>query len=273
MVFKRKGTDFQLGNLQTQILLMLKYKSAYGYELMDSLRRIRWNVSSGLLYPTLRKLERKGFIESFTSSPLRGQKERKNYKLTLKGADYLQKNFIVTLSDAKYYISSFQELFDTDLINFFEKEILVLNLLNIIGPKTVLNVLFKGKIPKTVEFMEIYDFNEQIKESKEKKWLQILLFMPFSFIIYDFGVSADEKYREMLIDFRKALKDEGRLWIVDIEWTKHAMVDGLTFMMTGEFSKMAYTADEIKNLLLSVNFKNIRLIGSSNGIVIVAADK
>ncbi|MHA1301837.1 MAG: PadR family transcriptional regulator [Candidatus Helarchaeota archaeon] len=273
MFFKRKKSDGQLGNLQTQILLMLTYRSVHGYELMEILKEIRGKVTSGLLYPTLKKLENKGYIESFTSTPLRGQKKRKNYKLTIKGLDYLQKNFFIPLADAEFYISSFQRLFEKFLMKNFEQETLVLNLLRVIGPKTVLNVLFKGKIPKTVKFMGVYEFNELIEKKQLKKWSQIILFMPFSFVFHDLGSLIHQKNKEMLDNLRAALTDDGKLWIIDIEWIKHAMVDGLVFLITGEFSRMALTFDEIKNLMLSAEFENIRKIGSRNGIMIISAEK
>ena len=121
--------------------------------------------------------------------------------------------------------------------------------------------------------MEIYEFHELKKEARLKTWPQILLFMPFSFTFQNYDHEANERYKELLTDFKDVLDQNGLLWIVDIEWIKHAMVDGLAFMMTGEFSKMAMTFVDIKNLMVSAGFENVRKIGSSNGIMIISAEK
>ncbi|MHA1264392.1 MAG: PadR family transcriptional regulator [Candidatus Helarchaeota archaeon] len=273
MILKRKKSEPELGDFQIQILLLLKYRSIHGYKLLQALKERGWQVASGTLYPTLQKLEAKGYIESFTSPPLRGQKERKNYRLTLKGMNYLQEIFNISFADAEFYIRSFQEFFQTKLVRYFGEDILILNLLNIIDPQLVFNALFQGKVPATVSFKNIYEFNLAVQESKMRLWPQILLFMPFSFTDRNYGISAVENYTELLANVRKSLLTQGRLWIVDFEWIKHALVDALTFLVTGELLQLAFTFSEIKALLLSARFMNVTKIGAENGIMIVLAEK
>lgn len=273
MFFKRKKSDRELGKFQLQILLLLKYRSIHGYELLEALEQRGWRTASGTLYPTLQKLETMGYIEAFTSEPLRGQKKRKNYKLTMKGMNYLQKNFNIPFEDAEFYIRSFENFFQTHLIGYFENRGLIINLLNIVDPKFVFQLLFHGKVPEAVKFMQIYNFNTQVKEGKLGTWQQILLFMPFSFTDRNYGISAEENYRELLGNVRESLTEEGRIWIVDIEWIKHAMVDILSFLVSGEISQLAFTFEEIKHLLVKMGFHNVNKVGAENGIMIISALK
>ncbi len=276
MLRKRKKSE-RLGFFQNQILFLLKYRSMHGYELLEVLKKKGWRPSTGSLYPALRKLEEKGYIESFESSQLRGPKKRKNYILTVKGLDYIQENFFYDITQdllrARLYLNPFQELVN-NLTPYFNKGGLVLDLLNYIDPNAVLNYLLKGNIPKNIKFMKVYEFYNLINENKMQNWLQILLFFPFSMTYSEFGVSAVEKYQELFKKIEKFLTDDGKLWIIDVEWIEaHFLVDALTFLATGDIKQLAYTFDEIKNLLLSINFRNITKISSKNGILVISADK
>ena len=276
MLRRRKKSE-KLGTFQNQILFMLKYRSMHGYELLEVLKKKGWRPSTGSLYPALKKLEDGGYIQSFESSQLRGPKKRKNYILTLQGLDYLQKNFFYDITQdilrAKLYLNPFQELVNS-LTPYFNRGGLVIDLLNYIDPKSILNYLLKGKIPNTIQFMKIYEFYNLINENKMKIWDQILLFFPFSMTYRDFGGSPVEKYQELFNNIKSFLTDDGKLWIVDVEWIEtHFLVDALTFLATGDIKQLAYTIDEIKSLLLSVNFKNITKISSKNGILVISADK
>ena len=73
--------------LELAVLGLLKERSMHGYqlsrELGDSLGGL-WRVSYGSLYPTLRRLERDGAIESEAGDE-RGARRKKVYRITSKG--------------------------------------------------------------------------------------------------------------------------------------------------------------------------------------------
>ena len=72
--------------LDFAILGLLHDEPRHGYELKRALGDLGfWQVSFGSLYPALRRLEKKGFIEA---SP--GEGRRKSYRLTETGTDGLQ---------------------------------------------------------------------------------------------------------------------------------------------------------------------------------------
>ncbi len=61
---KRPVTEMDVGLLQMQILWLLNRKPTYGYEMMETLNKIkRTKITQGTLYPTLQKLQKLGFVK------------------------------------------------------------------------------------------------------------------------------------------------------------------------------------------------------------------
>ncbi|MCX6815258.1 MAG: PadR family transcriptional regulator [Candidatus Aenigmarchaeota archaeon] len=55
---KRPQSEMELGMLQMQILWFLNRKPAHGYEIMETLNKIKTTkITQGTLYPTLQRLE------------------------------------------------------------------------------------------------------------------------------------------------------------------------------------------------------------------------
>lgn len=242
----------------------------HGYEILNTFGQKGWKPSSGTLYPALKQLEERGFIEKFESDPIRGHKQRSNYKLTNKGFDYVQKTFNITIQHPELYIKPFMELYPKYIGEIIHLKALVLDFMNFINPEDVLKEIYPKRLPSNIEIKKVYDFN--LESPKSKLYEGILLFLPFSFIYRDFYSNPTQNHLKVLQDVKSALTPDGRIVIVDIEWTKHALVDILSFMASGELTKMAYTEDEIKNLLIKSGYKNISLIKKMRGIIIILAE-
>jgi len=72
--------------LDFAILGLLREQPRHGYELKRALGDLGfWQVSFGSLYPALRRLEKKGFIEATA-----GEGRRKAYRMTAAGTEGLQ---------------------------------------------------------------------------------------------------------------------------------------------------------------------------------------
>lgn len=75
------------GTLKTMLLCLFEEKGAmYGYEITQTVKQRSQEdiqLTEGALYPSLHKLEDKGFLESFKQ--LEGGRTRKYYQLTDKG--------------------------------------------------------------------------------------------------------------------------------------------------------------------------------------------
>jgi len=62
-IFGSLKSEMEVGMLQMQILWMLNRKSTHGYEIMETLNKIKsTRITQGTLYPTLKKLRKHGFV-------------------------------------------------------------------------------------------------------------------------------------------------------------------------------------------------------------------
>lgn len=76
---------------QFMLLSLIKKKDMYGYEIIETLRTASKNVfdlKEGTLYPMLHRLEKAGFLKSY-SHKLESGPTRKYYSITDKGAKQL----------------------------------------------------------------------------------------------------------------------------------------------------------------------------------------
>ncbi len=98
----------ELGLFQLQILLMLTDRPLHGYELKKAFKELRGHeLSSGMLYPTLRKLEARGYIKGEWVK--KGKRKKRLYYLTDKGWNELKKLLdIYLLSPLENLWSNFQ---------------------------------------------------------------------------------------------------------------------------------------------------------------------
>lgn len=75
------------------VLSLLDTQDMYGYQMIAELERKfdkTFSMKEGTLYPILRTLENEGAVQSYTESSPSGR-ARKYYRLTKKGAGFLEK--------------------------------------------------------------------------------------------------------------------------------------------------------------------------------------
>lgn len=59
----KKPSPIEVGLLQMQILWLLNRKSTHGYDIMETLNKIKsTKITQGTLYPTLKSLKKYGFV-------------------------------------------------------------------------------------------------------------------------------------------------------------------------------------------------------------------
>jgi DNA-binding PadR family transcriptional regulator len=76
--------------LELAILGLLKERPMHGYELRKQLSQklgLFWTVSFGSLYPTLKKLERRGVVEKVTPEGGERPRRKQEYRITAAGED------------------------------------------------------------------------------------------------------------------------------------------------------------------------------------------
>jgi len=93
-----KKEQQSLSPVEEYIFTVLDGNEMYGLEILDALEHGsggKLQLSTGTLYPTLRRLENKGFVETRWGDEIleeRGGARRKYYKITPKGAKILRDN-------------------------------------------------------------------------------------------------------------------------------------------------------------------------------------
>ena len=78
------------GTLEYCILLMLRKRTCYGYEILQELSKYPIIASTeSTIYPLLRRLQKENYLESVWKDSTEGLPPRKYYTLTAEGEDYL----------------------------------------------------------------------------------------------------------------------------------------------------------------------------------------
>jgi PadR family transcriptional regulator PadR len=82
--------DFFLGFIKIHILYHASKEPIFGVQIAQELTRHGYNVGPGTLYPTLHRLERDGYLESYTR--VVDGKMRKYYRATDEGKRILEQS-------------------------------------------------------------------------------------------------------------------------------------------------------------------------------------
>ena len=92
---KDLNKDLMASSLAPIVLMILRGRESYGYEIIQELREKssgQLSVAEGTLYPILKKMESKNWIESTWKTADTGR-ERKYYKLTSEGKKELEEQY------------------------------------------------------------------------------------------------------------------------------------------------------------------------------------
>ena len=82
--------EFFLGFIKIHILYHASKEPIFGVEIAEELARHGYRVSPGTLYPTLHRLEKEGYLESF--SKVVNGRVRKYYQATARGKLMLEQS-------------------------------------------------------------------------------------------------------------------------------------------------------------------------------------
>ena len=82
--------EFFLGFIKIHILYHASKEPIFGVEIAEELARHGYRVSPGTLYPTLHRLEKEGYLESF--SKVVDGRVRKYYQATARGKLVLEQS-------------------------------------------------------------------------------------------------------------------------------------------------------------------------------------
>jgi DNA-binding PadR family transcriptional regulator len=94
------------GSTRTLILSLLTEEAKYGYQIARELERRSegyFEVSEGLMYPTLHQMEREGLLQAEWQTPA-GKRRRKYYTITPKGRRQLRDSVVEWKSFIKRFV-------------------------------------------------------------------------------------------------------------------------------------------------------------------------
>lgn len=88
-------SQIKRGTLEFCILLMIRQKPSYGYEIISTLEKYPiMAAKENTIYPLLRRLLKEEYISSSWQESVEGLPPRKYYSITDKGQEYLSMMFI-----------------------------------------------------------------------------------------------------------------------------------------------------------------------------------
>lgn len=88
-------SQIKRGTLEFCILLMIKQKPSYGYEIISTLEKYPIIAAKeNTIYPLLRRLLKEEYISSSWQESIEGLPPRKYYSITNKGQEYLSMMFV-----------------------------------------------------------------------------------------------------------------------------------------------------------------------------------
>ncbi|HIU76222.1 MAG TPA: PadR family transcriptional regulator [Candidatus Pelethocola excrementipullorum] len=84
-------SQIKRGTLEYCILLLIKHRSYYGYEIIEELSKYPIiTAKESTIYPLLRRLLKEEYLTSFWQESTEGLPPRKYYTITEKGSVYLE---------------------------------------------------------------------------------------------------------------------------------------------------------------------------------------
>lgn len=277
----------RIGWFQVQLLIQLAFQSKYGYEIINDLKLNNINISTGQIYPALKKLEKQGALKTFTK---RGRAaRRKYYQITEKGLTDLRRivqSMIINLIPIMYSflgnlkISIFKkykvESGDTVLLYSYPIKQALIDITRLVGDMgTVLFGVNSELIRQTLLDIAItYNFDKIIKP--------ISLSKDFKFDcergIADKAIllifQREDKLNLLLDEVIKILKPNGTLYMLS---SKLNIFDD-TFLSHFNFFNFleffyGYTGDEIKRLCEKFELSVIRSENIEQVVIVEARKK
>ncbi len=195
-----KTSHGRISPVQFMILLMAeRKKEAYGYELLQELSKIFsevWKPKSGTVYPALKSLEERGFLES-EKVEQQDKPDKKIYKITEEGKNVLNEVFESFEEEVEYSEEYGAKVFEYLGQHFGRR----------------LGSLF-SKLFLHEDMSEINHWKEKKREFKEKMrhrhhhWSPWMWMMPWMKYLPSGEVFPEDDRKEMLEQYKARLQKE-----------------------------------------------------------------
>ena len=252
----------RVGWFQLQLLLQLAFQPKYGYEIINDLKLNNINISTGQIYPALKKLVKSGHLETFNERSRAAR--RIYYRITEKGLKDLRKlirsmliNFIPVMYSFlgglkvrlfnKYKI----ERGDRLLLYTYPIKKALIDLAQLVGDSgKLLTIVFNELSRDTVKDLAVYydfekvispilinkDFKLNPKEHESDKAILML---------FQKEKEIDVMFKEIL----KCIKPNGKIYLLSTKLNifNETFFSSFDFFSFLEFF-VGYTENELKEL-------------------------
>ncbi|AZV43881.1 PadR family transcriptional regulator [Peribacillus asahii] len=120
--------EIMKGSIDILLLSIVNTRDMYGYEMVKTLKENSnelYNMSEGTLYPALKRLENKNWLQSYWNNPEAGAR-RKYYRITDDGKKELERklqewkkvnNLIKVCSEGMAWIKTLKPMLNKLLVN------------------------------------------------------------------------------------------------------------------------------------------------------------
>lgn len=166
----------RIGWFQLQLLLQLAFRPKYGYEIINEMKVNDIKISTGQVYPALKKLENSEYLKSFSKKGRAAR--RKYYEITEKGVEAIKRtlrpmlyNLIpamyTLLSDIRTTLFDHYKISRGDTILFYSDPIKqpLIDLARLVGDqgKVLITVKTSASLQTILEFAAFFNFDKVIQ--------------------------------------------------------------------------------------------------------------
>ncbi|MHA1784007.1 MAG: PadR family transcriptional regulator [Candidatus Helarchaeota archaeon] len=175
----------RIGWFQLQLLLQLAFRPKYGYEIINEMKVNDIKISTGQVYPALKKLENSGYLNSFSKKGRAAR--RKYYEITEKGVKAIKRTIrpmlynllpamYTLLADIRTTLFDHYKINKGDTILFYSDPIKqpLIDLARLVGDegKVLITVRTAASLQTILDFATFFNFEDVIQPviiTKERK--------------------------------------------------------------------------------------------------------
>ncbi|NHI94677.1 MAG: PadR family transcriptional regulator [Candidatus Lokiarchaeota archaeon] len=270
----------RIGWFQLQLLLQLAFRPKYGYEIINEMKVNDIKISTGQVYPALKKLENSEYLNSFSKKGRAAR--RKYYEITEKGVEAIKRTIrpmLFNVVPAMYTLLSGirTALFDHykvnkgDTILFYSDPIKqpLIDLARLVGDtgKVLITVKNSASLQTILEFAAFFNFDKVIQPviiTKDRK-INCERNIADQAVLLMFQKEKD--IQSLLDEIIKVVKPGGNIILLSTE----PNIISETFLSFFGFY-IGYTDEELKEICIKSGLE-IDRVDNIQRIILVKAKK
>ncbi|NVM02904.1 MAG: PadR family transcriptional regulator [Candidatus Helarchaeota archaeon] len=223
---------YRIGWFQLQLLLQLAFRPKYGYEIINEMKINDIKISTGQVYPALKKLENSEYLKSFSKKGKAAR--RKYYEITKRGLEAVRRTIrpmifnllpaiYTLLADIKNTIFDIAEIKEGDKVLIFSDPIKqpLLDLARIVGydGEVYITVNTPASFQTVNDFALFYNLEKVIKPVilNEKFKIQLKSNLVDHGVFMLFQRKKRQEAQEILNEIKRCTKKNSAVYILSTE--------------------------------------------------------